>query len=207
MGGIIAGVGIGLSISQGGSTGGTDIIALLWCKFKNASPGRVILIIDVMIIISSILVPSYTDSGELLPFSEKLAVVVYGLIQVTVSGYAVDLYLSGSKQSVQAFIFTKKVTEMADENAVLMYKGHPLMRKDNLIYYGSMADSHIVMLQILETKKVGDADIATKVSVQLQLTDPAARSRDRLVKKSEKDGLYTALDFGCVWLERALAGK
>ncbi len=96
---------------------------------------------------------------------------------------------------------------MTDENAVLMYKGHPLMRKDNLIYYGSMADTHIVMLQILETKKVGELDVASKVSVQLQLTDPAAKSRDRVVKKSEKDGLYTALDFGCVWLERALAGK
>ena len=96
---------------------------------------------------------------------------------------------------------------MAQENEVLMYKGHPLMRKDNLIYYGSMADSHIIMLQILETKKVGDSDIATKVSVQLQLTDPAARSRDRIVKKSEKAGLYTALDVGCVWLNRALAGK
>lgn len=96
---------------------------------------------------------------------------------------------------------------MAEENAVLTYKGRPLMRKDNLIYYGSMADSHIVMLQILETKKVGDTDIASRVSVQLQLTDPAAKSRDRIVKKSEKDGLYTALDFGSVWLERALAGK
>ena len=96
---------------------------------------------------------------------------------------------------------------MSEEKNVLTYKGRPLMRKDNLIYYGSMADSHIVMLQILETKKVGDADIATRVSVQLQLTDPAAKSRDRIVKKSEKDGFYTALDLGCVWLERALAGK
>ena len=96
---------------------------------------------------------------------------------------------------------------MAEEKAVLQYKGRPLMRKDNLIYYGSMADSHIVMLQILESKKMGDMDIATRVSVQLQLTDPAARSRDRIVKKSEKDGFYTALDLGCVWLERALAGK
>lgn len=96
---------------------------------------------------------------------------------------------------------------MADEKTVLTYKGHPLMRKDNLVYYGSMADSHIVMLQVLETKKVNDTDIATRVSVQLQLTDPAARSRDRVVKKSEKDGFYTALDVGCVWLERALAGK
>ena len=96
---------------------------------------------------------------------------------------------------------------MAEENAVLTYKGRPLMRKDNLIYYGSMADSHIVMLQILETKKVNGIDVASRVSVQLQLTDPAARSRDRIVKKSEKDGFYTALDLGCVWLERALAGK
>ena len=96
---------------------------------------------------------------------------------------------------------------MAEEHAVLMYKGRPLMRKDNLIYYGSMADSHIVMLQILETKQVNGIDVASRVSVQLQLTDPAAKSRDRIVKKSEKDGLYTALDFGSVWLERALAGK
>ena len=96
---------------------------------------------------------------------------------------------------------------MAEEKAVLMYKGRPLMRKDNLIYYGSMADSHIVMLQILETKQVNGQEVASRVSVQLQLTDPNARSRDRIVKKSEKDGLYTALDFGSVWLERALAGK
>ena len=91
---------------------------------------------------------------------------------------------------------------MADEK-----KGHPLMRKDNMIYYGSMADSHIVMLQILETKKVKDTDIATKVSVELQLTDPNARAKDRIVKKSEKDGFFTALDLGSVWLARALAAK
>ena len=77
---------------------------------------------------------------------------------------------------------------MADEKTILTYKGRPLMRKDNLVYYGSMADSHIVMLQILETKKVGDADVASKVSVELQLTDPNVRARDRIVKKSEKDG-------------------
>ena len=96
---------------------------------------------------------------------------------------------------------------MAEEKAVLMYKGHPLMRKDNLIYYGSMADSHIVMLQVLETRKVGGEDIASKVSVELQLTDPNVRARDRIVKKSEKEGFYTALDVGCVWLKRALANK
>ena len=96
---------------------------------------------------------------------------------------------------------------MSEEKKVLTYKGHPLMRKDNMIYYGSMADSHIVMLQILETENVGGEEIAKRVSVQLQLTDPAAKPRDRIVKKGEKDGLFTALDFGSVWLERALAGK
>ena len=95
---------------------------------------------------------------------------------------------------------------MADKQ-VLMYKGHPLMRKDNLVYYGSMADKYIVMLQILETKKVQDVDVATRVSVQLQLTDPSVKSRSRVVKKSEKDGIYTALDVGSVWLERALHAK
>ena len=93
------------------------------------------------------------------------------------------------------------------ENNVLMYKGHPLMRKDNLVYYGSMADKYIVMLQILESSNVSDLSVATKVSVQLQLTDPNLKSRDRVVKKSEKDSFYTALDLGCVWLERALASK
>lgn len=96
---------------------------------------------------------------------------------------------------------------MSDTKEFLMYKGHPLMRKDNLIYYGSMADEYIVMLQVLESKKLADLDLATKVSVQLQLTDPNAKARDRVVKKSEKDGFYAALDVGCVWLERALNAK
>ncbi|MBR2880452.1 MAG: hypothetical protein IKC02_07260 [Oscillospiraceae bacterium] len=91
------------------------------------------------------------------------------------------------------------------KSAALEYKGHPLRRKDNLIYFGSMSDKYIIMLQILETKKVKDMDVATKVSVQLQLTDPDIKSRDRVVKKSEKDSLYAAMDVASVWLERALA--
>ena len=89
----------------------------------------------------------------------------------------------------------------------LVYKNHPLRRIDNLIYYGSMADKYIVLLQILDTKKEQDMDVATRVSVQLQLTDPDLKSRDRVVKKSEKDSLYAAMDVGTIWLERALSGK
>ena len=89
----------------------------------------------------------------------------------------------------------------------LTYKGRPLMRKDNLIYYGSMSDKYIIMLQITDTKNVDDIDVATHVIVQLQLTDPDLKSRDRIVKKTEKDGLYDAMDVAVVWLERALASK
>ncbi|MCD8065661.1 MAG: hypothetical protein LUE15_00565 [Oscillospiraceae bacterium] len=78
------------------------------------------------------------------------------------------------------------------------------MRKDNLIYYGSMADKYIIMMLILETKKVKDLDVATRVSLQLQLTDPNAKSRERIVKKSEKGSLYAAMDVASIWLERAL---
>lgn len=148
LGGIIAGMGIGLSISQGGSTGGTDIVALVWCKFYAASPGRVILIVDVVIILSSLLFPSYTESGELLPFADKLAVVVYGLIQVTVSGYAVDLYLSGSKQSVQAFIFTKKVAEMADAIAFDMKRGVTVIPAKG---WYSKEEKHVLMVVTRKT--------------------------------------------------------
>lgn len=96
---------------------------------------------------------------------------------------------------------------MASETPILSYKGRPLRRKDNLIYFGSMAEKYIIMMQILSTKKVGDLDVADKVSVQLQRTEADLKSRDRVVKKTEKDNLYTAMDVACVWLERALSGK
>ena len=80
---------------------------------------------------------------------------------------------------------------MANEKIPLMYKGHPLRRKDNLIYYGDMADMNV----------------ATKVSIQLQLTAPDLKGRDRVVKRSEKDSLYAAIDIASVWLERALAAR
>lgn len=89
--------------------------------------------------------------------------------------------------------------------ARLEYKGHPLLRKDNMIYYGSFADKYIIQMQVLETKKFKDLDVASKVSIQLQLTDPSVKSRDRVVKKSEKESLYAAIDVAAVWLDRALA--
>lgn len=95
---------------------------------------------------------------------------------------------------------------MAEAKArALTYKGRPVRRKENLIYYGSMGEKYIIMLQILATKKVGDLEMATRVSVQLQYTDPDLKSRERIVRKSEKNSLYSAMDLGSVWLTRALA--
>ena len=87
----------------------------------------------------------------------------------------------------------------------LEYKGHPLRRKDNLIYYGSMTDKYIIMLQITESVPFEDFELASRIQVQLQYTDPDLKSRDRVVKKSEKTSFYEAMDVAAVWLERALA--
>ena len=108
---------------------------------------------------------------------------------------------------LQLFMRRRSIMSEVKKGSGLVYKNHPLRRIDNLIYYGSMADKYIVLLQILDTKKEQDMDVATRVSVQLQMTDPDLKSRDRVVKKSEKDSLYAAMDVGCIWLERALAGK
>ena len=92
-----------------------------------------------------------------------------------------------------------------EKSTVLEYKGYPLRRKDNLIYYGSMTDKYIIMLQVTETKPLEDLNLATRIVVQLQYTDPDLKSRDRVLKKSEKTSFFEAIDVAAVWLERALA--
>jgi len=140
MGGLMAGIGIGMSISNGGSTGGTDIIALIYTKYHNVSPGKVILFLDFIIIMSSLVVPSYlTDidpsTGEallgedgkplshLMPFADKVTTVVYGLILVTVNSYVLDMYISGSQQSVQLFILSSQYEKIADAITQDLHRG------------------------------------------------------------------------------------
>lgn len=89
----------------------------------------------------------------------------------------------------------------------LMYKGRPLVRSGNVLYYGSMAEDYVIMLQVLTTKNVDDLTMAEKIQVQLLATDPEIRMKDRIIKKSEKVGLYNAMDIGSIWLERALNSK
>ena len=94
----------------------------------------------------------------------------------------------------------------ANINEMLTYKGHPLMRMENIIYYGSMEDPYIIMMQILDSKQSGDLNLATRVSVQLQRT-ANVRLKEKIVKKAEKDSLWHAMDLASIWLDRALAAK
>lgn len=94
---------------------------------------------------------------------------------------------------------------MAEKSKFLTYKGKPLVRNGNTLYYGDASENYVIMMQILATKPVGDVEVASKVSIQLLNTDPDVSMREKIVKSSEKKGLYAALDIAEVWLSRALA--
>ncbi len=89
----------------------------------------------------------------------------------------------------------------------MTYKGKPLVRKGKFLYYGNMFEPYVVMLTVMSTHKVKDVELADKVSVQLMKTDPDIDPRDSIVKKSEKNGLYSAMDIASIWLERALKSE
>ena len=88
----------------------------------------------------------------------------------------------------------------------LMYKEKPLVRSGNTLYYGDMSDPYVILMQISSTHPGYDMDMAEKISIQLLATDTNLRPKERIVRKSEKVGLYNALDIGSIWLERALSG-
>lgn len=123
IGGVMSGLGIGIAISQGGSTAGTDIVALMVAKYRNVSPGRLILAIDVVIVLSSFVLPMTGADGNPLHTGEKIAVVTYGFVLIACCGYTIDLYLSGTKQSVQIFIFSKDYAAIADLITSQMHRG------------------------------------------------------------------------------------
>ena len=113
IGGALAGTAIGIAFTQGGSTGGTDIVAMMVCKYRNISQGKVILFLDVIIIACSYFVVE----------SDKIQTIIYG-----VCSYCIDLVLTGNKQTVQAFIFTSEPAKVAERIGNEMHRGVTLIK-------------------------------------------------------------------------------
>jgi uncharacterized membrane-anchored protein YitT (DUF2179 family) len=108
IGGGLCGVGVGIIFTHGGSAGGTDIIAMIVTKYRNISPGRVILYCDVVIIGSSYFILSHLEAAQ------RIETMVYGFVTMAIQAYAIDAVLSGNRQSVQIFIFSKQYEQIAD---------------------------------------------------------------------------------------------
>lgn len=90
------------------------------------------------------------------------------------------------------------------KNEILMYKGKPLVRQGNTLYYGYMNEAYVVILQVMSTRELNGVEVADRVIVQLVNTDPNVRTKEKILKKAERKGLYSAIDIGCIWLEREL---
>ena len=96
------------------------------------------------------------------------------------------------------------MAEKKDEK-ILEYKGRPLRRCGSELYYGNLTDSHIVFMQILSSEELNGKEVAGKVHVQLLSNNKSLPPKNRIIKESDKNGLYNAMDIGSIWLERALA--
>jgi len=115
IGGILAGASIGLIFTRGGSTGGTEILAVIINKYRNISHGRVILLCDVVIIASSYFI------------FHSIETIVYGYVMLAVASYSIDMFLMGHRQSVQMFIFSQKQEEIAEHIANNIGRGVTLL--------------------------------------------------------------------------------
>lgn len=118
IGGAMAGIAIGIAFTQGGSTGGTDIVAMMVCKYHNISQGRVILICDIIIIGCSYFVVE----------TDKIQTIIYGFVVMGVCSYCIDLVLTGNKQTIQAFIFTSEPEKVAERIGNEMHRGVTLIK-------------------------------------------------------------------------------
>ncbi|HON19463.1 MAG TPA: YitT family protein [Salinivirgaceae bacterium] len=131
IGGALAGAGVGIVFTQGGSTGGTDIIAMIINKYRNISPGRLILYMDLFIISSSILV------------FHNISNVIYGFVTMAVVAYTIDLLLEGQKQSVQIFIFSKYHDEISSTLGQTLHRGVTILYGQG---WYTKADTHILLI-------------------------------------------------------------
>lgn len=138
IGGILCGFSIGLIFTQGGSTGGTDIIAMIVNKYRNISQGKMLLLCDVFIIASSYIL------------FRSLETIVYGYVAMTVTSYVVDLYLTGSKRSLQVFIFSKESKAIADKIGGEMRRGVTFLKGKGW-YTGQDTDVIMVIIRKYES--------------------------------------------------------
>jgi uncharacterized membrane-anchored protein YitT (DUF2179 family) len=141
LGGILGGAGIGIVFSQGGSTGGTDIVAMIINKYRNISPGRIILYIDVFIIASSYLI------------FQSIEKIVYGYVAMGITSYTIDLLFTGSKQSVQIFIFSKKYNEIAERIGKEVQRGVTIIDGKGW-YTGEQTKILLVMVKKPEASQI-----------------------------------------------------
>lgn len=180
-GGVTSGLGIGLCFSHGGSTGGTDIIALMITKYRNISAGRIILILDIFIIASSLLLPAkeiLDSAGNVIGVESagmRLATVLYGYILITACSYTIDLFVSGTKQSLQLFIFSKKYGEIADSIVSDIGRGVTLINAQG---WYTKQESKIIMV------------VARKTDINMIYKIVKAIDRDAFVSVGSVTGVY-----------------
>ncbi|HDP75505.1 MAG TPA: YitT family protein [Bacteroidales bacterium] len=146
IGGALAGVGLGVVFTQGGSTGGTDIIAMIINKYRNISPGRIIMLCDVLIIGSSFLVLLDLDHAK------RIETIVYGYVAMAITAYSLDAVLSGSKQSVQVFVFSKRYQEIADRITSEINRGVTVV--DGMGWYTK--ESQKMLISLVRKHEVSD---------------------------------------------------
>ncbi len=96
-----------------------------------------------------------------------------------------------------------KDTKLKKSKKFFEYKGKPLVRYGNIIYYGDINDRYVTKIESKSSKKVSDLDVSTQLSIEMIDTDPESANTKKIVKISEKNGLYLALDIANIWLERA----
>jgi len=152
IGGILAGASAGLILSQGGSTGGTDIIAMIINKYKNISPGQLLLGMDILIISSSYFL------------FHSIEQVVYGYVAMAVSAYCVDMVIEGSKQSVQIFIFSKEHEKISREVTHSLDQGLTILNAQ-----GGYTGEDVKVLIVLARKRESQA-----ILQRVKLIDPEA---------------------------------
>lgn len=137
IGGILNGASIGLVFTQGGSTGGVDIIAMIINKYRNITPGKVILYFDLCVITSSYLIFPHIEN------------IVYGYVVMAIGSYVVDLVLTGASQTVQIFIFSQKNEEIADTVSKNLHRGVTLIKG---IGWYSKSEQDILMILMRKTE-------------------------------------------------------